>query len=277
MKNPHFQFRILTLPPEIKPILRDLSPLLALALLTTACSGRIVESLDANVEARNGQNWAELSAQVNLGRTTLRERRIPVTNPQGLPLGEIQVAPGSSSGRNRITASLNLSEITRSPAISGRTLPNGRNLPRALRLQSQDAVIGFPIAGSESRIYIGVTAQNEAIVGLALNIPGLNTLGAKLLIPVNLFLPIRVSPTVSGAGGVYTSFDPQKNGIGLFVRVKTRNADPVLNLDESALSLVHGGPVVNDARLNDDRLDESKTAQNIAGRFFNTNQMLEVR
>jgi hypothetical protein len=101
------------------------------------------------------------------------------------------------------------------PAL-GLTLPNGRELPRALDMGSAK-MIGIPILEA-SRIYVGGTLNSNLAVGVALGVPALDSVTQSIPIPLNLFFSYPFSPEVSGIAGLYSSPLRGRNGVGVFAK-----------------------------------------------------------
>jgi hypothetical protein len=159
----------------------------------------------------NGEQYAELSAQLNTGAVSLIPIAFPIPNPQhpGETLGQLEVKSGLGNGQTELNVKINLSRVVTMPTTGMAHLPNGTDIPVAGVNGSN--WIALPVGNGTSTLYLNLDPANKkAVVGVGLNIDQLAT-GTT----ANLFLPFNLS-NITGVAGIYTGVGAGKSGFALF-------------------------------------------------------------
>jgi len=189
------------------------------ALSAAACSPKDtvkLKGVDLGTHQSQGRTYVDLEAIVLMGRLHFPNLEVPVYHPSSMQnLGSVLLQP-LDDGSNRLFISVDFEAASSIDPALGLTLPNGRELPRALDMGSAK-MIGIPILEA-SRIYVGGTLNSNLAVGVALGVPALDSVTQSIPIPLNLFFSYPFSPEVSGIAGLYSSPLRGRNGVGVFAK-----------------------------------------------------------
>ncbi|MBU6154522.1 MAG: hypothetical protein KGP28_09500 [Bdellovibrionales bacterium] len=190
-----------------------------LSLSTAACSPKDtikLKGVDLGTHQSQGRTFVDLEAIVLMGRLHFPNLEVPIYHPGSMQnLGSVLLQP-LDDGSNRLFVSVDYEAATSLDPTLGSTLPNGRELPRALNLGSVK-MVGIPILEA-SRIYVGGNLKANLAVGVALGVPALDSVTQSIPIPLNLFFSYPFSPEVSGVAGLYSSPLRGRNGVGVFAK-----------------------------------------------------------
>ncbi len=212
-----------------------------LALCTTACSPKDtvkLKGVDLGTHEAQGRTYVYFEAIVLMGRLHFPNLEVPIRHPGSLQtLGSLLLQP-LDDGSNRFFLSVDFEAASSIDPALGLSLPNGRELPRALDAGST-RMIGIPILEA-SRIYLGGSLKSDLIVGAALGIPALDSVTQSIPIPLNLFFSYPFSPEVSGVAGLYSSPLRGRNGVGIFAKKS-------LSPSKRAFSISAANPLPKDA------------------------------
>jgi hypothetical protein len=183
-------------------------------LSLTACSktGSWVTDAKLTTSNQNGDEYVQLSTQLNTGGIALIPITLPIVNPHNAAevLGQISIHSGLGNGTSELEIAVNLSAVLSLPdGTSLGMLPNGTSIPVA----GVDAShwLSLPVANSSSRLYLNLDSQNKkAVLGVAIGIDQLS-----IGVPANLLLPFSAK-NVSGVAGIYTGAGKGQSGFALF-------------------------------------------------------------
>jgi hypothetical protein len=189
------------------------------ALSAAACSPKDtvkLKGVDLGTHEFEGRTFVDLEAIVLMGRLHFPNLEVPILDPRSMrDLGRVLLQP-LDDGSNRLFVSVDFEAASSIDPALGLSLPNGRELPRALALGSAK-MIGIPILEA-SRIYVGGNLKSNLAVGVALGIPALDSVTQSIPIPLNLFFSYPFSAEVSGVAGLYSSPMRGRNGVGIFAK-----------------------------------------------------------
>lgn len=183
-------------------------------LSLTACSKNAnwVSGASLSTSTQNGDQYVQLSTQLNTGGIGLIPITLPVLNPQNPSqvLGEITIKSGLGGSTSELDIAVDLSTVLQLPNGGMGTLPNGTSIPVAGVTASN--WISLPVANSSSRLYLNLDLTNKKVVmGAAISIDQLS-----IGLPANLLLPFSAS-NISGVAGIYTGVAKGQSGFALFV------------------------------------------------------------
>lgn len=189
--------------------------------MNVACSNvgnNIVKNAQIDTYANSGEQFAELSVDVNLFGMTLPAVSFPIKNPtnSSLTLGQVSLNnstfPGATSD---VGLMINLSQLAGLPAgMSVPYLPNGMPIP--VSGVDPSRLITFNV-GSTGRMYLDLnTPAGTAIWGIALPIQQFDSIGSTLS-GINVFPKFQLDNGISGVAGVFTGSGAGQNGLALFV------------------------------------------------------------
>ncbi|MEI7973734.1 MAG: hypothetical protein WCH11_05135 [Bdellovibrio sp.] len=169
-------------------------------------SSKIFDEFQTRTELDLNQNlWLQAKLKLQLGLLVLPNLEVPIQTG-GRQLGVVKL-----SSPDRLSIEANLTALSRDQLQILDRLPNGDPLP----VSGLDRVYGIPI-GSKSLVYFASQAQNT-LLGLALIVPELDRIVAKLPLPAGFWLPLNSSLTSKGVAGVFSSPQTNSSGLGLFV------------------------------------------------------------
>lgn len=184
-----------------------------------ACSGQsaqFLKSMNVSVTQQNSEEFINLTAEVNLGNSTLASLTIPVYDPHtNSEIGQVTFGQ-AADGNQQITVSVDASSILHADPTLGLTLPNGLPIPPSLGATT-GSLLAFPILNS-SRVYIGGDLKTNIIVGAAFGIPGLDSIMSKIGFPGNILFSQTFNTNLSGMAGIYASPNVNQNGIAVFAK-----------------------------------------------------------
>jgi hypothetical protein len=190
-----------------------------IALSLSACSPKDtvkLKGVDLGTHESGGRTFVDLEAIILMGRLHFPAIEVPIHHPDSMQnLGSVLLQP-LDDGSNRLFVSVDFEAASTINPVLGQTLPNGRELPRALNPESA-RMIGIPILQG-SRIYVGGTLKSNLIAGAAFGVPALDAVTQSIPVPLNLFFSYPFSPEVSGVAGLYSSPVRGQNGIGVFAK-----------------------------------------------------------
>jgi hypothetical protein len=115
---------------------------------------------------------------------------------RGVALGILEVSS------TQIGIKLDVTEATKLPVEGGSSLPNGISIPMIL---PNDVIpLAIQIPNTKAKVYLAVSKQ-KILAGVALSLGSLGgTAGDVLKLPMNIFFPFQISPTLSGNAGFFT-------------------------------------------------------------------------
>lgn len=190
----------------------------ALVMNLTGC-GKFVTGASAKTYLENGDQYAQ--ADLDLATQGLKlSFDLPIPNPKNPldPIGRVGMKPiFSPSGGTQLEIAVNLTEAAHLPDVTEGTLPNGRELPIALK--PGQTVLTLPIPGLHSVAYVGI-GDRFALLGTALILREFDSI-AQFLGGTNLFLPFEGQNGIRGVAGVFTSPSPSQSGLAVFVDISS--------------------------------------------------------
>ncbi len=162
---------------------------------------KVIENIELHSAIQNQALWVEMDATLAKTQFSLPSLVLPILDPNQLSrkLGELETYP------DHILVRVNVSEVARLPMIEANQLPNGTRIPMVL---NDAKMIGLPVANSGSKVYVAIQNQ-QVMVGAALNIREI----APSTNAFNIFLPVQISDSISGVGGMYFG---SHSGVGIF-------------------------------------------------------------
>jgi len=175
---------------------------------------QILKDINLETSYRDEDVWISLSSLMYLGNLSFTALDLPIRDPQNFPqiLGEISLRPTIDLSMTEIQLSLNLSKLAKNKGSGVATLPNGSSIP--IGGIKKEKVIELVIDKINSKIYLGLD-NDTTILGFAIAINEFDVL-SNYLGGTNLFLGFNIE-NVLGSVGFFSSIDPGKSGLGLFV------------------------------------------------------------
>jgi len=176
--------------------------------------------VDLSSSILNGDTYVQVQADVKVGKIKFPNMDTPVVDPiSGDQLGYIKIAPQDAAEPKKgshIEISVNATRASRGGGVLGKTLPNGRPLPRRLKLDAESLVVaGIPIL-MNSRIYVGADGKDKLFAGMALGLPVIDQATVYVPVPLNLFFGFKIRDPLRAVAGVYTSPLPMHSGLAFF-------------------------------------------------------------
>lgn len=210
---------------------------LVIVLTMVACGNSagknsIVQGVNVNQNVVDGDLFLDLEFDLAANGIALPTVSFPIMR-NGSQKGEVSLI-GGFEGQNQVVISMNLSEVINIPSAADARLPDGEPLPIAGISGSQ--VIAIPLGGgNKNLLYIAIN-QTTVLVGGSFTLKQLDGLGRSTA-GINLFVPFRGN-NVAGTAGFYTSVEPGKSGIGLFIDITNAiDKDLFLNVPTESRSL----------------------------------------
>jgi len=193
---------------------------LVASLSVTACGQNGSSDLIRGAQFKTSQDagglFGELDLTLNTGSLLLPTFELPILNPRkpGAIYGSISMRDGLSLG-TELGLKVNLTEVAKAEALDGSQLPNGKAIPVAL---GSVKPIGFSVQ-DRSRVYLAF-GNGMSLVGTAIVIPAFDNI-SKYVAGLDLFLPFQGTNGIRGVAGIFTSLEPSKSGIAVFVDVSS--------------------------------------------------------
>jgi hypothetical protein len=225
---------------------------LFLSPILTSCGGgssdhQVVTDLSLSASTEDGDVYAAIEADFDLGNLTLPTLQFPVIHPKtGAMLGEIFLE-ATLDGRNTIELNVNISEAAQINGVQSSLMPNGQPIP--VGGIDQNTVTSLPIDSINASVYLALAPQT-AMAGFAIPIQQFDGIGQQVG-GVNFF-PAFTIGDVRGVAGIFTSAESGKSGLALFIDLSSV-IDPNNFLENIALD----GPELAELKSNGSTLKSS--------------------
>lgn len=188
--------------------------------LNVACSGggnSVVKNAQINTYANSGEQYADVSVDVNLFGMSLPSLSFPIQNPKNPTqvLGQLSLSQSTFPGAtSELGLAMNLTKIASLPVGSANPyLPNGQPIP--VTGVDPARLLTFDI-GPSAKMYLDLnTMAGSAIVGVALPIQQFDSIGSRLP-GINVFPNFQLPNGIKGVAGVFTGGVGQ-NGLAVFL------------------------------------------------------------
>ena len=193
---------------------------IGMLLSLSACSqnGAVsLKNVDLSTSQVGAETYVNMEAIIAMGSLKFPTVEVPVFNPTNMQsLGQLSLQ-NLPDGTNRLAISIDYNAATHLDPTLGNTLPNQRELPLALGIDSSTTMIGIPIL-DHSRIYIGGDLNKNIYIGAAIAVSSFDGLLSQIPFPLNIFYGFPFSNQVSGYAGLFTGTQAGQNGLGIFVK-----------------------------------------------------------
>lgn len=189
------------------------------ALLLSLCACNFnqnfsIRGVDLHTHSLSGNTFVDLETILSLGNLQLANTTVAIKNSEQHEIGEVSIQQ-LDDGTNRVAFSINFDEANQLNSESGKSLPNGRDIPS--NLGNDFASFDIPIL-EHSHVYVGGRTNGNYYAGIALNIPAFDHILYKIKSPLNLLIPFPFSEEVMGVAGIYSSPQVGQNGLAIFVK-----------------------------------------------------------
>ncbi len=214
-------------------------PLTSLCFLMISCGNSsainsIVNGVSINQIEEDGVVTLDAEFNINAPGITLPAITYPVM-VNGTQKGTVSLI-SNGPGLNAVRVSANISEIINLPEFGQGVLPDGEQLP--IIGISNAKVIAIPLGSNGRNTLYFATGENTKMIGVAVVIKELDRLGQTIL-GVNTFVPFQGSG-FAGTAGFFTSVEPGRSGIGIFLDVKgvlDRNDQTPMSMPAESVNL----------------------------------------
>lgn len=192
----------------------SLFALLVLSVFVVSCGSpsNILDNVEVKSEVRDQDVHLTFSADLDLGAMQFASISVPILHPKGqTPIGQLELT-SVLGGANKLSVSLNVSEISDVEALVAR-LPNGNLIP----LIANNHTIAIDI-GKGAKVYLTV-GSNTTAIGVAVPIKEFDSIGASLP-GLNVFPIVNVKGFV-GTAGIFTGSQSGTSGIAVVADISS--------------------------------------------------------
>ena len=195
-------------------------PFILMLATLSACGPRqslSLNSSDLSTSQVGTETYLNMDANVSVGSLKFPTVEVPVYNPTNSQLLGKLLLENLVDGTNHIFVSVDFTAAMRLDPLLGRTLPNQRELPTILGMDSTAAIIGIPVL-NYGRIYLGTDAKKNLYMGAAIAVAEFDQILTQLPFPLNVFYGFPFTSQLTGYAGLFTGTQTGQNGIGIFMK-----------------------------------------------------------